>query len=86
VSEPRLVALTLVMSTFAAEAIKGALEAADIPAMTQPEQHGGWLFPGAGGGLGLVAVLVEADRLDEAKAVLVALEEADGGEGEAQPS
>ena len=73
----QLVTLTMVMGTFAADTIKGALEHAGIPAMTRPEQHGGWLFAGSGGGLGLVAVLVEPDRLEEAKGVLEAFEEAD---------
>lgn len=66
----------MVRGTFAADAIRGALETAGIPAVTRPEQHGGWLYPGSGGGLGLVAVLVEADRLSEARAVLTALEAA----------
>jgi hypothetical protein len=73
----QLVTLTMVLGTFAADTIKGALEDAGIPAMTRPEQHGGWLFAGSGGGLGLVAVLVEPDRLEEAREVLGALEEAD---------
>ena len=74
----QLITLTMVLGTFAADTIKGALEDAGIPAMTRPEQHGGWLFAGSGGGLGLVAVLVEPDRLQEAKDVLEAFEEADG--------
>ena len=78
-TEEPLVAVTMVMGTFAADAVKGALEAAGIPAMTRGEQHGSWLFAGSGGGLGLVQVLVEADRLDEAKAVLAALEDDDTG-------
>ena len=76
-SEDQLATLTMVLGTFAADTIKGALADAGIPAMTRPEQHGGWLFPGSGGGLGLVAVMVAADRLEEAKEVLKAFEEAD---------
>ena len=49
-------------------------------AVTRGEQHSSWLFAGSGGGLGLVQVLVEADRVAEAKAVLAALEEDEGGE------
>jgi len=83
VTEEPLVAVTMVMGTFAADAIKGALEAAGIPAMTRGEQHGSWLFAGSGGGFGLVQVLVEAERLDEAKAVLDTLER--GEEDDALP-
>ena len=82
-TEEPLVAVTMVMGTFAADAIKGALEAAGIPAMTRGEQHGSWLFAGSGGGFGLVQVLVEAERLDEAKAVLDTLER--GAEDDALP-
>ena len=82
-TEEPLVAVTMVMGTFAADAIKGALEAAGIPAMTRGEQHGSWLFAGSGGGFGLVQVLVEAERLDEAKAVLDTLER--GEEEDALP-
>jgi hypothetical protein len=77
-TETPLVMVTMVMSTFAAETVKGALESAGIPAVTRPEQHGGWLFPGAGGGLGLVAVLVQADRLAEAEEILAAVEQDTG--------
>ena len=77
-SEEPLVVVTMVMGTFAADVIKAALEDAGIPAMTRGEQHGSWLFAGSGGGLGLVQVLVEADRLDEATAVLAALEQDEG--------
>jgi hypothetical protein len=76
VSEEPLAVVTMVMGTFAADVIKAALEDAGIPAFTRGEQHSSWLFAGSGGGLGLVQVLVEADRLDEAKAVLEALEDA----------
>ena len=75
---PPLVSLTTVLGTFAADALKGALEEAGIPAMTRAEQHSSWLFPGAGGGLGPVEVLVGADRLSEAQSVLAALEAAEG--------
>lgn len=77
---PDLVVVTMVMGTFAADAVKGALEAAGIPAMTRGEQHASWLFAGSGGGLGLVQVLVEPGRLEEAKAVLAALEHGEGDE------
>jgi len=80
-SEAQLVTLTMVLGTFAADTIKGALEDAGIPAMTRAEQHGGWLFAGSGGGLGLVAVLVEPHRLEEAKEVLEAFDEADDQAG-----
>jgi hypothetical protein len=80
-SAPRLVVVTMVMSTFAAEAARGALEAAGVPAVTKGEQHASWLFAGSGGGLGLVQVLVEEDRLAEAKAVLAELEQADDEAG-----
>lgn len=73
-----LVVVTMVMGTFAADVIKAALEDAGIPAVTRGEQHSSWLFPGSGGGLGLVQVLVEADRLDEAREVLAALEKDEG--------
>jgi hypothetical protein len=76
VTEEHLVAVTMVMGTFAADVIKAALEDAGIPAMTRGEQHSSWLFAGSGGGLGLVQVLVERDRLDEARTVLEALEAA----------
>jgi hypothetical protein len=75
VSEAPLATLTMVLGTFTADTIRGALEDAGVPAMTRPEQHGGWLFPGSGGGLGLVAVLVAPDRLAEAREILAALEE-----------
>jgi hypothetical protein len=78
VNEPPLVALTTVLGSFAAEALKGALEDAGIPAMIRAEQHSSWLFPGAGSGLGPVEVLVGADRLGEAQDVLAAFEAADG--------
>jgi hypothetical protein len=74
-SDAEPVILTMVMGTFAAETVVGALEAAGVPAMTRPEQHGGWLFPGSGGGFGLVAVLVPPDRLEEAREILAACEE-----------
>jgi len=77
--EERLVAVTMVMGTFAACRHQGRAGGRGIPAMTRGEQHGSWLFAGSGGGLGLVQVLVEAERLDEAKAVLDALEEEEGG-------
>ena len=75
---PPLVSLTTVLGTFAADALKGALEEAGIPAMTRAEQYSSWLFPGAGGGLGPVEVLVGADRLSDAQSVLAALEAAEG--------
>jgi hypothetical protein len=77
VNGTQLATLTMVLGTFAADTIRGALEDVGVPAMTRPEQHGGWLFPGSGGGLGLVAVLVAPDRLAEAREILAALEEAD---------
>lgn len=79
-TEKQLVAVTMVMGTFAADAIKGALEAAGIPAVTRGEQHSSWLFAGSGGGLGLVQVLVERERLEEAREVLAALEDDDSGD------
>lgn len=89
-TEDRLVVVTMVMGTFAAEAVKGALEAAGIPAMTRGEQHGSWLFAGSGGGLGLVQVLVEEHRLAEAREVLASLESVDfddsGHEGQTESS
>lgn len=84
-TEEPLVAVTMVMGTFAADAIKGALEAAGIPAATRGEQHSSWLFAGSGGGLGLVQVLVERDRLAEAKAVLEALEALEAAGDEPAP-
>ena len=77
-TEPPLVTLTTVRGSFVAEALKGALEDVGIPAMTRAEQHSSWLFPGAGGGLGPVEVLVAADRRREAQGVLAAFEAADG--------
>lgn len=73
-----LVVVTMVMGTFAADVIKAALEDAGIPAVTRGEQHSSWLFPGSGGGLGLVQVLVESDRLHEAREVLAAMEKDEG--------
>jgi hypothetical protein len=78
VTEEPLAVVTMVMGTFAADVIRAALEDAGIPAFTRGEQHSSWLFAGSGGGLGLVQVLVEADHLDEAKAVLEALEKGQG--------
>jgi len=72
--QPPLVTLTTVQGTFVADALVGALKEAGIPAMARAEQHASWLFPGAGGGLGPIEVLVTADRLDEARAVLETLE------------
>ncbi len=76
VTEEPLAVVTMVMGTFAADVIRAALEDAGIPAATRGEQHSSWLFAGSGGGLGLVQVLVERDRLAEAKTVLEALETA----------
>jgi hypothetical protein len=77
VTDDPLAVVTMVMGTFAADVIKAALEDAGIPAVTRGEQHSSWLFPGSGGGLGLVQVLVQTARLDEARAVLAALEQDD---------
>ena len=79
-TDEHLVVVTMVMGTFAANVIRAALEDAGIPAVTRGEQHSSWLFAGSGGGLGLVQVLVEAERLDEAKAVLAELEEAESSD------
>ena len=53
-----------------ASIIQGMLESAGIPVMLRGSGSSSWLFPGTPGGMGPVDVLVPADRLAEAKALI----------------
>jgi hypothetical protein len=64
-----------------ADIIKGTLEAAGIPATTSREGAGA-AYGFTVGTMGLVDVLVTADRAEEAKAILAALELSQPGEDE----
>ncbi len=57
--------------------LAAALESAGIPAHVRGDAHSGWLFPGAGGGLGAVQVLVPRAMVADARVIL---DELDGGE------
>ena len=63
-----------------ADIIKGTLEAAGIPATTSREGAGA-AYGFTVGALGLVDVLVAADRAEEAKALLAAFRVDDEAEG-----
>ena len=53
--------------------LAAALESAGIPAQVRGGASS-WLFPGAGGGLGAVQVLVPGSLAEEARAILDELE------------
>ena len=74
---------TTVAGIVTATAIKGMLESAGIPVLTRSAGSAGWLFPGTPGGGGAVDVLVPAECLREAQALIAAAEE--GGEGGRAP-
>ncbi len=57
--------------------LASALESAGIPVTVRGDAHSGWLFPGAGGGLGAVQVLVPRAMVADARAIL---DELDGGD------
>lgn len=50
--------------------LASALESAGIPVTVRGGAHSGWLFPGAGGGLGAVQVLVPRAMAADARAIL----------------
>lgn len=50
--------------------LASALESAGIPVTVRGGAHSGWLFPGAGGGLGAVQVLVPRAMAADAHAIL----------------
>ena len=62
-----------------ADIIKGTLEAAGIPATTSREGAGA-AYGLTVGAMGLVDVLVTADRADEARALLAELRQDDDGD------
>jgi len=54
--------------------LASALESAGIPVTVRGGAHSGWLFPGAGGGLGAVQVLVPRSMAADARAILAELD------------
>ncbi len=50
--------------------LASALESAGIPVTVRGGAHSGWLFPGVGGGLGAVQVLVPRAMAADARAIL----------------
>jgi hypothetical protein len=72
----KLERLTTTGDSVAAALIKGLLEAEGVPVMLRAYGSAGWLFPGTPGSLGAMDVLVPAERLDEARALLADAEAA----------
>ena len=54
--------------------VASALESAGIPVTVRGGAHSGWLFPGAGGGLGPVQILVPGAMAADARAILAELD------------
>jgi len=69
-SEKNWEVLEVVSGDLQAEMLRGLLEAQGIPAILSQESAGRSVFPVTVGKFGEVQILVQSDRLEEARAVL----------------
>lgn len=74
--DPDLVVVASPPDGVSGSIVAAALESAGIPVEVRGDAHSGWLFPGVGGGLGAVQVLVPRSMAADACAIL---DELDGG-------
>lgn len=69
-----LVVATVLPDIVTATAVKAMLDQAEIPVMLRSAGSANWLIPGTPGGAGPLEVMVPAERLEEARELIDAME------------